>query len=128
MAGTAQTHKTPQRGIVKSANQERFGGSRLRGFLKRKIRDWMDPVERFSFWAISSGFIPEVSSLRSISSSVSVQRRPAGRGPLITPSPSSPAAVNQLAEKLPAHAIFRSPEAHCGGPGLVEARERSPVA
>jgi hypothetical protein len=27
----------------------RFGGSRLRGFLKRKIRDWMDPVERFSF-------------------------------------------------------------------------------
>jgi len=40
----------------------------------------------------------------------------------------SPAAVNQLAEKLPAHAIFRSPEAHCGGRSLVEARERSPVA
>jgi hypothetical protein len=128
MAGTAQTHKTPQRGIIESANQERFGGSRFRGFFKRNIRDWMAPMERFIFWAISSGFIPEVSSLRSISSSVSVQRRPAGRGPLITPSPSSPAAVKRLAEKLPAHAIFRSPEAHCGGPALVEARERSPVA
>ena len=109
------------------ANQAR-GADLFRGFFKRNIRDWMAPIERFIFWAISSGFIPEVSSLRSISSSVSVQRRPAGRGPLISPSLSSPAAVNQLAEKLPAHAIFRSPEAHCGGPALVEARERSPVA
>jgi hypothetical protein len=25
----------PRRGIIKSANQERFGGSRFRGFLKR---------------------------------------------------------------------------------------------
>jgi hypothetical protein len=46
---------------------------RFRGFLKRKIRDWMAPMERFIFWAISRGFIPEVTSLRSISSSVSVQ-------------------------------------------------------
>jgi hypothetical protein len=27
--------RAPQRGIVKSANQERFGGSRFLGFLKR---------------------------------------------------------------------------------------------
>jgi hypothetical protein len=39
----------PRRGIVKSANQERFGGSRFRGFLKRKIRDWMAPMDRSSF-------------------------------------------------------------------------------
>jgi hypothetical protein len=31
----ATASKRPQRGIVKSANQERFGGSRFRGFLKR---------------------------------------------------------------------------------------------
>ena len=36
---------------------------------------------RFIFWAISGGFIPEPSSFRSISSSVSVQGRPFGRGP-----------------------------------------------
>jgi hypothetical protein len=26
-----------------------LGGSRFRGFLKRKIRDWMAPMERFIF-------------------------------------------------------------------------------
>jgi hypothetical protein len=67
------------------ANQAR-GADRFRGFLKRKIREWMAPMERFIFWAISRGFIPEVISLRSISSSVSVQGRPAGRGPVISPS------------------------------------------
>jgi hypothetical protein len=64
-----------------------FGGSRFRGFLKRKIRDWMAPMERFIFGAICRGFIPEASSSRSISLSASVQRRPAGRGPVISPSP-----------------------------------------
>jgi len=44
----------------------------------------MAPTERFSFCAISRGFIPEASSLRNISSSVSVQGRPAGRGPVIS--------------------------------------------
>jgi hypothetical protein len=47
----------------------------------------MAPMERFIFWAISRGFIPEVTSLRSISSSVSVHGRPAGRGPVIFPPP-----------------------------------------
>jgi len=45
-------------------------------------------MERFIFWAISRGFIPEVTSLRSISSSVSVHGRPAGRGPVIFAPPS----------------------------------------
>jgi hypothetical protein len=40
----------PQGGeFSKSANQERFGESRFLGFLKRKIRDWMAPMERFIF-------------------------------------------------------------------------------
>jgi hypothetical protein len=39
----------PARGIVKSVNQERFGESRFLGFLERKIRDWMAPMERFIF-------------------------------------------------------------------------------
>ena len=65
----------------------RFGGSRFRGFLKRKIRDWMAPMERFIFGAICRGFIPEASSFRSISSSVIVQGPPAGRGPVIFPLP-----------------------------------------
>ena len=30
------------------ANQA-FGADRFRGFLKRKIRDWMAPMERFIF-------------------------------------------------------------------------------
>ena len=40
-------------------------------------------MDRLIFWAISRCFIPETSSFRSISSSVSVQGRPAGRGPVI---------------------------------------------
>ena len=76
--------------------QERFGGSRFWGFLKRKIRDWMAPMERFIFWAIIRGFIPEVTRLRSISSSVSVHGRPAGR-PVICPSPS---ALHRLVEGM----------------------------
>jgi len=35
--------------IENSANQECLGGSRFRGFLRRKIRDWMAPMERFIF-------------------------------------------------------------------------------
>jgi hypothetical protein len=46
MSGRAEA---PHDGIVKSANQERFGGSLFRGFLKRKIRDRMAPMERFIF-------------------------------------------------------------------------------
>jgi hypothetical protein len=49
----------------------------------------MAPMERFIFWAISRDFISEMISFRSISSSVSVQERPAGRGPVISPSPSA---------------------------------------
>jgi hypothetical protein len=40
--------------------------------------------------SIAGAFIPEVSSLRNISSSVSVQARPAGRGPVTCPLPSVP--------------------------------------
>jgi hypothetical protein len=89
-AGTAKpssqnrTQKLQPEGLANQA----LGADRFRGFFKRNIRDWMAPIERFIFWAISRGFIPEVSSLRSISSSVSVQRWPAGRGPVICPSPS----------------------------------------
>jgi hypothetical protein len=65
------------------------GDRTCRGFLKRKIRDRTAPMVRFIFWAISGGFIPEPSSFRSISSSVSVQGRPFGRGPVTSPSPSA---------------------------------------
>jgi hypothetical protein len=47
--GIRAAPKRPARGIVKSVNQERFGESRFLGFLKRKIRDWMAPMERFIF-------------------------------------------------------------------------------
>jgi hypothetical protein len=54
-------------------------------------------MERFIFWAISRDFIPEVTSLRSISSSVSVQGRPAGRGPVISLFLASGAAFDERA-------------------------------
>jgi hypothetical protein len=73
---------TARKGLANQA----FGADGFRGFLKRKIRDWIASMERFIFWAISRGFIPEVSILRNISSSVIVQGRPAGRGPVISPS------------------------------------------
>jgi hypothetical protein len=47
--GIRAAPKRPARGIVKSVNQERFGESRFLGFLERKIRDWMAPMERFIF-------------------------------------------------------------------------------
>jgi hypothetical protein len=47
--GIRAAPKRPARGIVKSVNQERFGESRFLAFLKRKIRDWMAPMERFIF-------------------------------------------------------------------------------
>src|ERR1700688_2766145 len=63
----------------------------------------MAPMERFIFWAISRGFIPEVTSLRSILSCVSVQRRPAGRGP-----------VNGRGDGWPRHGTIRSTAAPIG--------------
>ena len=65
-------------------NQAR-GAGLFRRFFKRNIRNCMAPMERFIFWAMSRGFIPEMMSFRSISSSVSVQELPAGRGPVNFP-------------------------------------------
>src|SRR5882762_1223433 len=51
--------------------------------------------------------------------------------PVISASPSAfgvPTANLGVADQLSAHEISRSPEARCGGPVLVEARERSLIA
>src|SRR5882762_7086380 len=51
--------------------------------------------------------------------------------PVISASPSAfgvPTANLGVSDQLSAHEISRSPEARCGGPVLVEARERSLIA
>jgi hypothetical protein len=104
---------------------------RSRVFLKRKIRDRTAPIVRLIFWAISGGLIPEASNFRSISSSVSVQGRPAGRGPVICPSPSAfgrLAGSRCPAEKLSATGISRFPEECPCDPVPAEVCGRSPVA
>jgi hypothetical protein len=65
------------------------------------FRDRMAPTVRFIFRAIAGAFIPEASSLRSTSSSVSVQGRPAGwmrarHFFAFSPISTSPAAVLSL--------------------------------
>jgi hypothetical protein len=67
----------------------------------------MAPTVRFIFRAIAGAFIPEASSLRNISSSLSVQGRPAGRGPVIcssltkTQATSVRACCNRASKRLP---------------------------
>jgi hypothetical protein len=54
-AGTAKpssqnrTQKLHPEGLANQA----LGADRFRGFFKGNIRDWMAPIERFIFWAIS---------------------------------------------------------------------------
>src|SRR5713226_2814408 len=59
------------------------------------------------------------------------RRPPQLAASFISPSPSAfgvPTANLGVADELSAYEISRSPEARCGGPVLVEARERSLIA
>jgi hypothetical protein len=127
---------------VRLARQRRFASHFPFTFSSAFSRASRSALRRLWFsWNSGSAWLSDIVCLdasglrafRSASSATccSADRLPAGRGPVISPSPSALAVLvvnRRLAEQLSAHEISRSPEVCYCGPAPMEARERSPVA